>query len=154
MIEMIFDSLGLLMLLLLSMLLNGDGQWLKGLPFYGKLYHQHYYQSIYSLMYWYGVFSFFPIKQNTFTGLEVFIGFFLLEIVLFIWLSSPLKNERKEVLLSIGTMLKSKTCFFELKDTKDLRELRLLLQTVVFPLLFFTANAYLLVGLLFTFNLL
>lgn len=154
MIALIVDSIGFVMLLLLSMHCNGDGSWSERFPLYGKLRHQHYYQGSYSLVYWYGVLSFFRIQQNTWLGLEVFMSFLLLEIVLFIWLVSPIEGRNKELLWHISAKLKRNASFFELKETQDFEELQVLLHYLVFPLLFFTANAYLLVGLLFTFNLL
>jgi hypothetical protein len=87
-------------------------------------------------------------------GLEVFMSFLLLEIVLFIWLVSPIEGRNKELLWHISAKLKRNASLFELKETQDFEELQVLLHYLVFPLLFFTANAYLLVGLLFTFNLL
>lgn len=154
MIALMVDSIGLAMLLLLSIHFNGDGPWSERFPLYGKLRHQHFYQGSYSLVYWYGVLSFFRIQHNTWLGLEVFMGFLLLEITLFIWLISPIEGRNRELLWQLSAKLKRNVSLFEFKETQDFQELRVLLQYLVFPLLFFTANAYLLVGLLFTFNLL
>ena len=147
------DFIGGLLILLVTLILNGDAGNPK-MPFYALAKHQRFIQKPYMLLYFYVATSFVGQIPNSIHGFWLFLSLVLMQTGIIVFIITQLYH--KNLLDWSLHLSRIKQIFVKIMDKQSaekdssltLQDIMYFLQNVVFPSLFVFSNAYLIVKLM------